>query len=232
MADTNKVLNSTANGAAAGASFGPWGAVIGGAAGLVGGILSGNAEDEAIKKQQKNTAALMEQARQDRLNAYTQGAGQARDIYNSGLSQLDKLYNTTNGVFAGQIATAKNQADLSAARSGLTGGSQAQNLLNPSITAATVQAHQEQQQAQLQLLEQFGQNMQSLSGQQMGIAGNLESGAQAGVIQAGTSYANPLAQGLSGMLAGAGSGLQADYLLNRQSQQQQVPQAKAGIGGQ
>jgi hypothetical protein len=188
---------------------------ITGGIGLVGGILNANSEQNAINKQTDALKAISEKEELKANKAYEQGVNFARSNYNQGLSQLDKLYNATSGVFGGQIAMARKQADLAAARSGLVGGSQAQNLLNPSITAATIEAKQAERQAQLSLLEEFGRNMQNLSMSRMGNATQLESGSRSSLAQTGMHYTDPISQGLGGAMSGIGTGLQMNYLLNR-----------------
>lgn len=199
-----------------------------GGIGLVSGLINGAKQSDAVAAQQAETARLTKQNREDRLNATAEAQGNARATYASGLQQLDKLYGATNSVLATNISTARKQADLAAARSGLVGGSQAQNLLNPSITAATVQAHQMEQQATMQLNEQLGQNLQGISSANIGAAGNLEANAQAGVINAGTAYANPFASAAAGALAGLGSGMQMNYNYNKPNSGTVTP---GGIGG-
>ena len=58
MADLGGALSGAASGAAAGSTFGPWGTVIGGGIGLLGGLLQGNSAEDAARQQ----AAAQQQA--------------------------------------------------------------------------------------------------------------------------------------------------------------------------
>lgn len=58
MANVGGALSGAASGAAAGSTFGPWGTVIGGGIGLLGGLLQGNSAEDAARQQ----AAAQQQA--------------------------------------------------------------------------------------------------------------------------------------------------------------------------
>lgn len=105
MADssTGTVLTSTGSGAAAGASFGPWGAAIGGAIGLTAGLLSANSAKKAAKAQ---AAALKKRAQeiiargeinanaviqQSELDQTTYAGEQASSGFRYSMSDFDSL---------------------------------------------------------------------------------------------------------------------------------------------
>lgn len=65
MADLGGALSGAASGAAAGSTFGPWGTVIGGGIGLLGGLLQGNSAEDAARQQAAAQQRAAEAAAQE-----------------------------------------------------------------------------------------------------------------------------------------------------------------------
>lgn len=85
-------LMGIAGGALAGASLGPWGAVVGGAAGLIGGLLGQSEAKKAAKKRI-----------QEQLKAY-------RDAYQEALPQIKQLQAQLRGESVGNVGGQIDQA--------------------------------------------------------------------------------------------------------------------------
>lgn len=121
----SSTLGNVASGASAGASFGPWGAVIGGGLGLLGGMLGGsetNAANAQMAENQMNFQERMSDTAYQRAVADMKAAGLNPMLaYSQGGA-------TTPG---GAMATMQNvlQSGISSAQSGAQIGPQISNLM-------------------------------------------------------------------------------------------------------
>ena len=136
------VTDKSGQGAAAGSSFGPWGALIGGAAGgtsaLLGGIMGSDAEEAAYKRRLKAYNNMIKKAQ----GYQTEGEGVLNNIVNNQNPYLNQvaydIKNNQNDV----LNTGRNQLNTALAQQGLRGG-QAAIQLNRGIGNMTTQANQD-----------------------------------------------------------------------------------------
>ena len=136
------VTEKSGEGGAAGSSFGPWGALIGGAAGgtsaLLGGIMGSNAEEEAYKRRKQAYDNMIKRA----TGLQTEGERVFNNIVNNPNPYLNQvaydLQNNTNDV----LNAGRNQINAGLAQQGIRGG-QAGTLLARSVGNMTNQANQD-----------------------------------------------------------------------------------------
>ena len=136
------VTDKSGQGAAAGSSFGPWGALIGGAAGgtsaLLGGIMGSDAEEAAYKRRKQAYDNMIKRA----TGLQTEGEQAFNNIVNNPNPYLNQvaydMKNNQNDV----LNSGRNQLNAALTQQGLRGG-QAATQLARGIGNMTNQANQD-----------------------------------------------------------------------------------------
>jgi hypothetical protein len=114
-------ISGGVQGAESGSALGPWGAAVGGAVGLIGGIESGNKADEYQKQQQQALAA--DQAKRDQYVAEqkAQYAPTQQKLLEEAANPTPLNYGANLGQINQQTQQAGQRMDASMAAHGMTG---------------------------------------------------------------------------------------------------------------